>query len=170
MNNCGSNKACCTSKNSKSECKTAVSPSEDELKNAVREHYKKIACDSSSGGCCSSKVGSCFEANPSEEYALQLGYTKEDLEELANGANIGLGCGNPLVMANLKPGECVLDLGSGAGFDAFLAAKAVGLYTICQNKIELCIKISLQNGLFFFVFQTPLCLTLKEISYYATYN
>ncbi len=56
----------------------------------------------------------------------ELGYTPEETAAVPEGANLGLGCGNPLAIASLKPGQTVLDLGSGAGFDAFLAAKAVG--------------------------------------------
>lgn len=99
-----------------------MQPSEEELRNTVREHYKKIVNSPSS---CD--PGSCCTQNSSEEYATKLGYTKEDLVGLPDGANIGQGCGNPLAIAQLKPGEVVLDLGSGAGFDAFLAVRAVGI-------------------------------------------
>ena len=61
-----------------------------------------------------------------EEMGKALDYTEENLSLSPGEANLGLGCGNPISMADLKPGETVLDLGSGAGFDAFLAAKAVG--------------------------------------------
>lgn len=135
MSSCGSTtKSCCGEAKQASSCggeEKACSKQtgsliggqldENELRNAVREHYKTIACSPSS---CS--PGSCFAPNSSEEYATTLGYTKEDWAELANGAIIGQGCGNPLAIAQLKQGEVVLDLGSGAGFDAFLAAKAVG--------------------------------------------
>jgi SAM-dependent methyltransferase len=60
------------------------------------------------------------------DLSLQLGYENRDLQAVPEGANLGLGCGNPVAMASLKPGETVLDLGSGAGFDAFLAAQRVG--------------------------------------------
>ena len=58
--------------------------------------------------------------------SLAAGYTQQDVESVPEGSNMGLGCGNPQAIASLKPGETVLDLGSGAGFDCFLAAKAVG--------------------------------------------
>lgn len=79
-----------------------------------------------SGGCCSS--GSCGGVvGNSRKYAEQIGYTVEDVElAAASGANLGLGCGNPTAIATLQAGEVVLDLGSGAGFDCFLAAKKVG--------------------------------------------
>jgi ubiquinone/menaquinone biosynthesis C-methylase UbiE len=79
----------------------------------------------SSGGCCGAS-GSCFAPNTDEKYAQKLGYSQNELTEVPEGANLGLGCGNPTLFANLKPGEVVLDLGSGAGFDAFIAARAVG--------------------------------------------
>ncbi|MFC2024617.1 methyltransferase domain-containing protein [Chloroflexota bacterium] len=61
-----------------------------------------------------------------ESISKQIGYTEEELQTVPEGANLGLGCGNPVAMASLEEGETVLDLGSGAGFDCFLAAKKVG--------------------------------------------
>lgn len=121
MSCCGSNKSC-GPQSTETKC-SVPKPSEDELRNAVRDHYAKIV-NSVGDGCCSG--GSCFVADTSEQYAIKLGYTKDDLAALPDGANIGQGCGNPLAIAQLKAGEVVLDLGSGAGFDAFLAVKAVG--------------------------------------------
>lgn len=99
----------------------------DEVRRAVRESYGKIAenkqkgCGCSASGCC----GSPKEAT-AEDLSLALGYSKEDLAIVPQGANLGLGCGDPRAIASLREGETVLDLGSGAGFDCFLAAKAVG--------------------------------------------
>lgn len=82
---------------------------------AVRDHYAAVARGEQSGcGCASTDV-----------LATSIGYTKEDLE-LAGQANLGLGCGNPLALSGIAPGMTVLDLGSGAGFDAFLAWRRVG--------------------------------------------
>ena len=72
--------------------------------------------------CCSTSSSCCGNAAAS----LDLGYDPKDLAAVPEGANLGLGCGNPVALAALKPGETVLDLGSGAGFDAFLAAQRVG--------------------------------------------
>ncbi len=88
----------------------------DEVRAAVRAQYGRIATASASG-CC----------GPGPAASLDAGYEPEDLAAVPDGANLGLGCGNPQAIAELKQGETVLDLGAGAGFDAFLAARQVGL-------------------------------------------
>ncbi|MDO9529420.1 MAG: arsenite methyltransferase [Syntrophales bacterium] len=95
------------------------------IKSIVREKYSRVAISSESGcskECCSGLL------NPAEiaSYGETLGYEKDRIAMELNKANLGLGCGNPLAIADLKEGEVVLDLGSGAGFDVFLAAKSVG--------------------------------------------
>ena len=92
---------------------------EDEIRGAVRERYGSVAKgeQSCAPGCCSI---------PMADISLALGYSKEQLAAVPEGANMGLGCGNPQAIAELEDGEIVLDLGSGGGFDSFLAAKAVG--------------------------------------------
>jgi len=95
------------------------------IRKEVRERYGAIATGQTKGCGCS--TGCCGgSAATSEEMAVDLGYSKEDLARAPVGANMGLGCGNPVALASLKPGETVLDLGSGGGFDCFLAARAVG--------------------------------------------
>ena len=93
----------------------------DEIRGAVRETYGKIA--EQGGSCCGGGCGTSAIAGTDAE---RLGYSAEDANAVPEGANLGLGCGNPQAIAALQPGETVLDLGSGAGFDAFLAARAVG--------------------------------------------
>ncbi len=95
----------------------------DEIKEAVKKGYGKIAVRRSS--CCGPQ-SSCCGAVDQETISKRVGYTDEDIKAAPEGANLGLGCGNPVALASLREGETVLDLGSGAGFDCFLAAKKVG--------------------------------------------
>ena len=96
------------------------------VRETVREGYAKIAQDTSAG-CCASGV-SCCGSSPQDgdKLAKELGYSVEELQALPEGANMGLSCGNPAALAALKPGEVVLDLGSGGGFDVFIAGRKVG--------------------------------------------
>jgi len=96
---------------------------EQETKKAVREGYAKIAREQTP--CCGSSSSCCGSA-PADTISKRIGYSEEELASVPEGANLGLGCGNPLAIASLKEGETVVDLGSGAGFDCFLAAKEVG--------------------------------------------
>ena len=100
----------------------------DDIRAAVRETYSQIAL-SGSGECCGSIESSCCAPSaPVQLASIQLGYSARDLLSVPEGADLGLGCGNPGAIASLQPGETVLDLGSGAGVDAFLAATAVGAH------------------------------------------
>ncbi len=93
---------------------------DDEVRGSVREVYGAVARANGATGSAPSCCG------PSAGASLELGYSKVDLASVPDGADMGLGCGNPQAIAALKPGETVLDLGSGGGFDCFLAAKQVG--------------------------------------------
>jgi arsenite methyltransferase len=101
--------------------------SSDEIRQAVRSRYGEIA-KQEAPGCGCSTLPSCCDTSPGpiEKLSQAFGYTKEQIESAPQGANMGLGCGNPQAIAALKPGETVLDLGSGGGFDCFLAAESVG--------------------------------------------
>ena len=90
----------------------------DRIRNQVRTAYAKVA--QGAGGC---SVGCCGTERAG---SLAMGYTQEDRDAVPNGADLGLGCGNPQAIAALRAGDAVVDLGSGAGFDCFLAAKRVG--------------------------------------------
>jgi len=91
--------------------------SNEKIRETVRKGYTDIAKGKSN--CC------CVSSAP-DRLAGAIGYTSEELEVLPDGANMGLSCGNPTAIANLKPGQVVLDLGSGGGFDVFIAARKVG--------------------------------------------
>src|SRR5687767_8380973 len=95
----------------------------EQVRAAVRETYGRIATEQPSSGCCGTS-GCCRPATQPTSQAL--GYSEEERRNAPDGADLGLGCGNPQAIASLKPGERVLDLGSGAGFDCFLAARSVG--------------------------------------------
>lgn len=102
--------------------------SNDEIRRDVRENYGKVAEAENTGCGCSTSSGCCGASSETtaENVSVALGYSDEDVTSVPEGANMGLGCGNPQAIASLQPGETVLDLGSGGGFDCFLAAKAVG--------------------------------------------
>ncbi len=90
----------------------------------MREGYARIAKQDSS--CCGPVNSCCGGTDLTEAISKSIGYTEGELKAVPEGANLGLGCGNPVALASLKEGETVLDLGSGAGFDCFLAAERVG--------------------------------------------
>ena len=117
------------------------SPSSSEQRTAVRERYGSIPDTSDQGGCCgetnTTESGSCGDESSStadsvddaeavDSLAETLGYSRAEIERVAEGANFGLGCGNPNAIADLTEGQTVLDLGSGGGFDCFLGANEVG--------------------------------------------
>lgn len=98
---------------------------EDKIRASIRKNYAKVA-KGSVKGCCSG--GCCCGGAPIDinEASFKIGYTEGDLANTPTEANMGLGCGNPLAIASLQEGETVLDLGSGGGFDCFLARRQVG--------------------------------------------
>jgi arsenite methyltransferase len=99
-----------------------MSKRDEKIKKAVREAYGRVAQRKSS--CCGPAQSSC--CGTKTERSESIGYSDADIKGAPDGADLGLGCGNPVALASLKPGETVLDLGSGAGFDCFLAAERVG--------------------------------------------
>jgi len=98
-----------------------VNGMEEEIKIAVRQGYAEMAKKGRS--CCAPVSSCCGAADVTQD---RLGYTEHELQAVPEAANLGLGCGNPIALASLKEGETVLDLGSGAGLDCFLAARSVG--------------------------------------------
>ena len=110
---------------------------ETQIKEMVRARYGSIATGTgtsedsapSDSSCCSPAASSCCGPEPAsrfEDKALRMGYSEAESGAVPEGANLGLGCGNPFAVAAMRAGEVVIDLGSGAGFDCFLAAQQVG--------------------------------------------
>jgi SAM-dependent methyltransferase len=97
---------------------------DENIKEIVKKGYARIAKQENS--CCGTANSCCGSPDTSETISRKIGYSEEEIKTAPEGANLGLGCGNPLAHASLKEGETVLDLGSGAGFDCFLAAQRVG--------------------------------------------
>ena len=95
----------------------------NDVKEIVKEGYSQIAKTSTQCGCGSC---GCSSNATTQKQSGEMGYSDEEMNAVPSGANLGLGCGNPTAIASLKEGDIVLDLGSGAGFDVFLAAKKVG--------------------------------------------
>ncbi|HOV73289.1 MAG TPA: arsenite methyltransferase [Candidatus Hydrogenedentes bacterium] len=102
---------------------TSETTNPEEVREKVREGYGAIARQGNS--CCGPDTSCCGSGN-AKAVATAVGYDETDLAALPDGANMGLSCGNPTAIAELKPGEVVLDLGSGGGFDVFIAGKKVG--------------------------------------------
>ena len=105
----------------------------EEVTKTVRERYGAVAKQGGTCGCGASntqaQISTCCGGASSvaaKNISKSIGYSDADVNEVPEGANLGLGCGNPVAMASLKEGEIVLDLGSGGGFDCFLAASKVG--------------------------------------------
>ncbi len=94
----------------------------NEKKEVIKDGYARIAREQTS--CCSSSC--CGASSEVDSLSSRIGYSREELQSVPDGADLGLGCGNPTAIASLTEGETVLDLGSGAGFDCFLAARRVG--------------------------------------------
>ncbi len=101
----------------------------DEHRQAVRSAYSRVANAKNETDCCGPAASCCGVSDDAAINTListRLGYTEDDLKNVPSGADMGLGCGNPRAIASLKAGEVVVDLGSGGGFDCFLAAQEVG--------------------------------------------
>lgn len=102
-----------------------MSVKEDQIRQHIRESYSKVAEASNQGGCCgveSSCCGVSAEVDINTVVSTRMGYSEDDVNSTPDGADMGLGCGTPKAIASIQPGETVLDLGSGGGFDCFLVA------------------------------------------------
>jgi SAM-dependent methyltransferase len=101
----------------------------DDIRQNVRDNYAEVAEASNNNDSCGVESSCCGVSDDTAINTListRMGYSQEDLDNTPDGADMGLGCGNPRAIASLKPGEVVVDLGSGGGFDAFLASAEVG--------------------------------------------
>jgi SAM-dependent methyltransferase len=112
------NSECCSD-----ECCSPDASPKEELKEKIKIRYGKIALSGNSESCC---MPECCSSDSSPKHALlSIGYDKDELESIPESSILGVGCGAPLNFANLKEGETVIDLGSGAGIDAFISSKQV---------------------------------------------
>jgi len=108
---------------------TACQSGADAIREQVRHDYSQVARASDAGGCCGEESSCCGVSDDVQINTLisvRLGYSQGDLAAVPDGADMGLGCGNPRAIASLRAGEVVIDLGSGGGFDCFLAAAEIG--------------------------------------------
>lgn len=117
INLSGDSGCCCSD-----ECCSSDASPKLELKEKIKEIYGKIALSGNSESCCMPEC--CTDSSP-RQALLSVGYDKDELESIPESSILGVGCGAPLNFANIKEGETVVDLGSGAGIDAFLASKSV---------------------------------------------
>ena len=120
---------CCSGTTNQEEQASQQHKQSDDVRNKVRESYSKVAEANNNQESCgieSSCCGVSDDIDINTLNSLRLGYSSEDLENVPEGSDMGLGCGNPRAIAGLSAGETVVDLGSGGGFDAFLAAREVG--------------------------------------------
>lgn len=101
----------------------------DDIRQSVRDSYSKVAEASDAGECCGVATSCCgVSADINSVHSTRLGNSEDDLKRVPGGADMGLGCGNPRAIASLQADEVVLDLGSGGGFDAFLATREIGTH------------------------------------------
>ena len=112
------NSDCCSD-----ECCSPDASPKQEIKEKIKERYGKIALSGNSESCCMPEC--CSPDSSPKQALLAIGYDKDELESIPESSILGVGCGAPLNFANIKEGETVVDLGSGAGIDAFLASKLV---------------------------------------------
>ena len=107
---------------------------DEKIRKIVRESYGKVAERAKGYSCCGPSTSStqpsssscCGDVSTAQNYSMNMGYSEGELKGVPKGSNLGLGCGNPTALASIKEGETVVDLGSGAGFDCFLAANKTG--------------------------------------------
>ena len=125
-----------------------MSNNKEEIRESIRKNYAEVAQKGSEGSCGGGGCGCSGAPFDISEASSKLGYTEDDLSNIPLEANMGLGCGNPIAIAALKEGQTVLDLGSGGGFDCFLARRQVGErgFVIGVDMTPEMIKLSRKNS------------------------
>jgi len=120
----------------------------EEIRDFIRKNYTEVAQKGSEGGCCGGGCSCGCAPLDISEASMKIGYSQSDLSNVPPESNMGLGCGNPIAIAALKEGEVVLDLGSGGGFDCFLARRQVGEtgYVIGVDMTPDMIKLARKNA------------------------
>lgn len=121
----------------------------EEMRQLIRKNYAEVALKGAQGGCCCSSGCCGTDTNVDvSESTKRIGYSEDDINKAPLEANMGLGCGNPIAIAALKEGNNVLDLGSGGGFDCFLARKQVGNsgYVIGVDMTPEMVKLARENA------------------------
>lgn len=120
----------------------------EEIRDFIRKNYAEVAQKGSEGGCCGGGCSCSGAPLDISEASMKIGYSQSDLSNVPSESNMGLGCGNPIAIAALKEGEVVLDLGSGGGFDCFLARRLVGEtgYVIGVDMTPDMIKLARKNA------------------------
>ena len=129
MSKCAPESGCCGTDDPATKTNDVSHTDADAIRNHVRDNYARVAEASNQGTSCGTESSCCGVSNDLDINtlnSLRLGYSQDDLDAVPGGADMGLGCGNPRAIAALQAGQVVLDLGSGGGFDAFLAAREVG--------------------------------------------
>jgi len=120
----------------------------EEIREFILKKYSEVALQGSAEGCCGSGCSCGGQQINIKETSINIGYSETDFDDIPIESNMGLGCGNPIAIAALKEGEIVLDLGSGGGFDCFLARKQVGEsgYVIGVDMTPEMVKLARQNA------------------------
>lgn len=130
-------------------CKKSLFEEKEEIRDAVRKAYADVAVKNSAGQVAGNPLSCCGASKDTDvQYSQTLGYSEDEIKSVPDGANLGLGCGNPAAIAALKSGETVVDLGSGGGFDCFLAARRVG--STGEHCFLICMRCFLNHCLMLF--------------------
>lgn len=122
----------------------------EEIRETIRKNYAEVALRGTDGGGCCCSSGCCCSDTTTDisETSMRIGYTEDDINNVPLKANMGLGCGNPIAIASIQEGNTVLDLGSGGGFDCFLARRQVGDtgYVIGVDMTPEMVKLARENA------------------------